>query len=807
MKLLRLSHLFLITATVMYAISVSAADQLPRLRTEGTQVVDIKGNPVALTGVNFGNWLVIENWMFGGVDNEVHDQYELEGILVERFGADEKERLMDVFRENYITDRDFKMIKTFGMNTVRLPFAANLIEDDSNPFHLREDAWEWMDKAVDLCEENGLYIILDMHGAIGMQSAMDHTGRSDFNKLWTVPEYQDRTEWVWKQVAERYKKRTCVAAYDILNEPWGSDGTTLAKFVSRCYDAVRAIDGETIIIFPGYYDGIHYYGKPKDHGWTNAMFTMHFYPGLFGGGAPTVNRHARFLARELPDWDPQMEALQAPLLVGEFNVVFKAAGGGEMMRRYFDALGERYWPATMWAYKLVKPEAGWGSSSWGMVTNQKAMARLNVHDWSKARIEEHFKGFSTMEYAVDEDLRQWMTTKETPVVLADPGEFRPIRKAPVNALPDGWIASSIDDATPAGGYLMYDEGTLEIYGGGADIWGRSDSFYFVSTPFTGDFVFSACVSEPYACHANTKAGLMVRSSLQADASHGAITLSPGGVVEFAERVLAGQSTKATSKMLKAAEKVWFKIGRQGNILSRSYSLDGKSWEAASAVDVTGLGDTVHVGLATLSHESDQLTRARYSELFLKAPPVGDLPEGWQATDVGGAKPEGRQTLYSDGTLVVEGGGNDIWSTADDFRFVWQEVDGDFTFTTTVSSPKPVHTYTKAGIMVRNSLEPNAAQVCITLSPSGGVETAKRLETGSAMTSASFNYSSPDMLWLRLTRRGQTVTTYHSLDGVEWTRGDQVRLPGLKTKVFAGFATLSHDRSQLTRVEFGSFDLE
>ena len=48
-------------------------------------------------------------------------------------------------------------------------------------------------------------------------------------------------------------------------------------------------------------------------------------------------------------------------------------------------------------------------------------------------------------------------------------------------------------------------------------------------------------------------------------------------------------------------------------------------------------------------------------------------EGWRATDIGGAKPPGRETTYADGSIEVFGGGNDIWGASDDFRFIWREI--------------------------------------------------------------------------------------------------------------------------------------
>jgi hypothetical protein len=49
----------------------AGAPTLPRLRVSGTQVVDASGAPVALRGVNFGSWLLIESWISGvGVMSE-----------------------------------------------------------------------------------------------------------------------------------------------------------------------------------------------------------------------------------------------------------------------------------------------------------------------------------------------------------------------------------------------------------------------------------------------------------------------------------------------------------------------------------------------------------------------------------------------------------------------------------------------------------------------------------------------------------------------------------------------------------------
>jgi endoglucanase len=57
-------------------------------------------------------------------------------------------------------------------------------------------------------------------------------------------------------VASRYKGRTAVAAYDLLNEPWGTDATTLANYSYELFNVVRAKDPDHVILLPGHNSGI-----------------------------------------------------------------------------------------------------------------------------------------------------------------------------------------------------------------------------------------------------------------------------------------------------------------------------------------------------------------------------------------------------------------------------------------------------------------------------------------------------------------------------------------------------------------------
>ena len=135
------------------------------LKTAGSQWVDAAGKPVLLKGTNLGNWLVQEFWMMGQGGNGVTDQCTLEAKLTERFGYDEKERLIRLFRDSWITGRDWDQLKAFGFNVVRLPILWSVIEDEKKPKTLRADAWKYLDASIAEAKQRGMYVILDLHGA------------------------------------------------------------------------------------------------------------------------------------------------------------------------------------------------------------------------------------------------------------------------------------------------------------------------------------------------------------------------------------------------------------------------------------------------------------------------------------------------------------------------------------------------------------------------------------------------------------------------------------------------------------------
>lgn len=587
--------------------------------TDGTDFVNPAGERVLLKGCNTGNWLLLEMWMFAIEHSQFEDQYSFEKNLAERFGEDERHRLLEIFRENWLAPRDFEIIRSFGFNAIRLPFNYRLLEDEDMPGVLRPDAFKWLDRGIQMAEDAGLYVILDMHAVPGSQSVDHPSGRVGQNHLWDDPAHGTRTAQLWKTIAERYKDRASVAGYDVINEPYGDFSTDvrpmLRPIFEEIYHAIREVDDKHIVFAPSPLWGGHgFYGNPHENGWTNVAFTEHHYPGLFGSD-PSPQTHGDFIHRTLPEKQAYLEAVQTPMFIGEWNPVFENLGGGDLMRRYFDEYGEQGWAAAIWSYKILHPEGGSITDNWYMVSNAQPLRELDFETASAQEIEDYFRWFGTMDYVIDEPMRKALTRTD-PVELDLPLPPPPVTVAPHHDAFEGWTATDIGDIL-AGGQQVEADGAVTVYGGGRDIWNASDEFRLVWREVSGDFVFTARVDDLRRTNGYAKAGLMARAGLEQDSAHALVHAFPSGQVALGWRDAPGAEMDQADTETNTWP-AWLRLTRRGDALVGEHSADGRAWVAVGEpVILADPGAALHVGLAVLSHEAQTLTSARFKEIDLQ----------------------------------------------------------------------------------------------------------------------------------------------------------------------------------------------
>lgn len=166
-----------------------------------------------IKGVNLGNWLVLEKWMnpnlFSGTTAE--DEYWLPRSL----SPEVYEARIKTHREQYITERDFITIKSWGLNAVRIPIPY-FIFGDRAPFI---GCVNELDKAFKWAERYDIKILIELHTVPGSQNGFDNGGISGVCK-WS--QQVDEVEYaltVLERLAIRYGHRDGLWGIELLNEP------------------------------------------------------------------------------------------------------------------------------------------------------------------------------------------------------------------------------------------------------------------------------------------------------------------------------------------------------------------------------------------------------------------------------------------------------------------------------------------------------------------------------------------------------------------------------------------------------------
>ena len=384
---------------------------LPMLSAVGEDIVDADGNAVALRGTNFGGWLVQEGWM---CPTEQTDTLSTDMTLYSRFGKERAEELISAYQDSWITEEDFKTVKELGLNVVRVPFTYmnvyHHLSDEGELLHpdeftLREDPFERLDFALEMCRKYGLYLILDMHGAVGSQNGSDHSGDTSRTNLYAGTElgeaYREKTAELWALVAEHFAGESNVAGYDLLNEPTRASGATQWDYYDVLYDAVREADPDHMIFIEATWEPNNL-PSPEDYGWENVVYEYHHYNWDYNDQS---NKSFYTFKKLLGNTH------KVPSLIGEFNAwgdSRRSTGKRDQtdleanagVLEFYNGEG---WHWTTWTYKVVGTLR---DSNWGLFNASTLLKDVTKIDpetdsyedilaaWSSVDTAEHFTLYS-----------------------------------------------------------------------------------------------------------------------------------------------------------------------------------------------------------------------------------------------------------------------------------------------------------------------------------------------------------------------------------------------------------------------------
>lgn len=388
---------------------------LPMLSAVGEDIIDADGNAVALRGTNFGGWLVQEGWM---CPTKQTDTLSTDMTLYSRFGKEKAEALIAAYQDSWITEEDFKTVKELGLNVVRVPFTYmnvyHHLSDEGELLHpdeftLREDPFERLDFALEMCKKYGLYLILDMHGAVGSQNGSDHSGDTSRTNLYAGTElgeaYREKTAELWVLVAEHFAGESNVAGYDLLNEPTRASGATQWDYYDVLYKAVREADPDHMIFIEATWEPNNL-PSPEDYGWENVVYEYHHYNWDYNNQSnKSFYTYKKLLGN----------THKVPSLIGEFNAwgdSRRSTGKRDQtdleanagVLEFYNGEG---WHWTTWTYKVVVNSLlGIKYSNWGLYNcyiGRTDAAKINPETdsyedilaaWSSVDTVEHFTLYS-----------------------------------------------------------------------------------------------------------------------------------------------------------------------------------------------------------------------------------------------------------------------------------------------------------------------------------------------------------------------------------------------------------------------------
>ncbi len=162
-----------------------------------------------------------------------------------------------------------------------------------------------------------------------------------------------------------------------------------------------------------------------------------------------------------------------------------------------------------------------------------------------------------------------------------------------------------------------------------------------------------------------------------------------------------------------------------------------------------------------------------------------------------------------GTYTMTASGTDIAGQADEFHFAYQMMSGPGSIIARVLSVSDTDPWAKAGIMIRETLEPGSKHALACVTPGSGVASEGRLTTdGDSFSSNQAAITAPH--WVKLERdMGGNFTASHSVDGTNWKAVGGAMAQGIQmaANVYVGLAVTSHDAAETCEAQFSNVTID
>jgi hypothetical protein len=355
----------LLLAGAVACLAPARAEPRDFIHADGARLVDGRGNEFDIKGINLGNWLVPEGYMFKF--KHALSPMEIAALFDDLLGREAAADFWKRFRDVYIAKDDIDFIKKVGFNTVRVPLDWRLFAGPGDDIEagqqiaagdndrLEGEGWALLDRLVQWAHAAGVRVIVDLHAAPGGQTGVNHDNGPGFPMTFYVPQHRRVTIALWQKIAARYHDETAILGYDLLNEPISpySDVAYLNPRLEPLYrdivTAIRRVDPNHAVLLGGAQWNTNFavFDKPFD---DNVIYTYHKF--WINPSRDGLQEYLNFSNR----W-------HVPILIGEtgeFN-----NGWNDKFRRLNESFGFGW---IFWPYKnldsdlsvvTIERPAGW----------------------------------------------------------------------------------------------------------------------------------------------------------------------------------------------------------------------------------------------------------------------------------------------------------------------------------------------------------------------------------------------------------------------------------------------------------------
>ena len=349
------------------------------IKVDGPNLIAPNGEKFFIRGINLGNWLNPEGYMFGFKGTS--SARLIDEAFREMVGPDFTNQFWKKFKDNYITRDDIRYIRKIGMNTIRIPFHYKLFTDeDYMGLTVHQDGFQRIDSLVNWCRESEIYLILDMHDAPGGQTGDNIDDSYGYPWLMTSAESQAQFIDIWKKIAEHYKDEPVILGYDFLNEPIATYfvdeerqklNSALEPLYKRAVAAIREVDQNHIVLLGGAQWNSNFKIFTDSKFDNKLMYTCHRY-------------WCDTLQANIQDFVAFRDSVDLPIYMGETgeNTDQWVAAWTRLMER--NNIGWTYWPFK----KMASPRGVMSISqpeNWDKIIAYTESPRKSFDEIRKAR--------------------------------------------------------------------------------------------------------------------------------------------------------------------------------------------------------------------------------------------------------------------------------------------------------------------------------------------------------------------------------------------------------------------------------------